>query len=526
MLPTTPRLDALPIDDERGRAVLTPDALAFVAALHARHGAARDGLLAARATRSAPSGFLAETEQIRDGDWTVPAPTADYADRRVEITGPTDRKLVVSALRSGARGFMADFEDATSPDWATLVHGQANLADACAGTLTHTARDGSVRRPDGRTTLIVRPRGLHLPERHVTADGIPLAGALVDVGLFLFHGARALLDRGHGVYLYLPKLEHHLEARWWNEVLRSGEQLLELPAGCIRPTVLIETLPAAFQMDEILWELRERSYGLNAGRWDYLFSAIKALADDPAATLPHRAEVTMTVPFLRAYTELLVATCHRRGAFAMGGMSAVIPSRSDDEANRRAFAAVAADKRREAGDGFDGTWVAHPDLVPVAEAELDRVLAARPNQIDRRRDEVAVGPRELLDLGATPGEITIEGVRSNVSVAVRYLSAWLTGRGAVAIDGLMEDAATAEICRAQLWQWIRHRATLADGRAIDRELVASVLRETLAELRESLGEAGAAAGRLDDAAEVFARVTLADALPEFLTLVAYERLEP
>lgn len=525
MLPTTPRLDAPPIDDERGRAVLTPAALEFLATLHARHGADRDALLAARTTRPAPTGFLAETAEIRERAWTVPSPSADYADRRVEITGPTDRKLVVSALRSGARGFMADFEDATSPRWSTLVHGQANLADACAGRLTHTAADGSVRAPDGRTTLIVRPRGLHLPERHVTADGTPVAGALVDVGLFLFHSARALLDRGRGVYLYLPKLEHHHEARWWNEVLRSCEQLLALPAGCIRPTVLIETLPAAFQMDEILWELRERSYGLNAGRWDYLFSAIKSLADDPAATLPHRAEVTMTVPFLRAYTELLVATCHRRGAFAIGGMSAVIPSRTDAAANERAFAAVAGDKRREAGDGFDGTWVAHPDLVPVAEAELDRVLGERPNQIDRRRDDVAVDPGELLDLGSAAGTITIEGVRSNVSVAVRYLSAWLTGRGAVAIDGLMEDAATAEICRAQLWQWVRHRVPLDDGRTIDGELVATVLRETLTELRETLGEAGATAGRLDDAADVFTRVTLVDELPEFLTLVAYDQLE-
>ncbi|WP_320670119.1 malate synthase A [Patulibacter defluvii] len=526
MSTTDPGLRAAPIDDQGGREVLSREALEFLAALHRRFGARRDELLAARRGRGRPRGLPEETRAQREGGWTVAPPRPDYGDRRVEITGPVDRKLVVSALRSGARGFMADFEDATSPTWAALIRGQANVADAADGTIAHVGADGERRTPDGRTTLIVRPRGLHLPERHLTADGAPVAGALVDAGLFLFHGARALLDRGHGVYLYLPKLEHHLEARWWNNVLGWCERELGLPEGCVRPTVLIETLPAAFQMDEILWELQERSYGLNAGRWDYLFSAIKTLADDPAAVLPDRGDVTMTAPFMRAYCERLVATCHRRGAFAIGGMSALIPSRTDAAANARALAAVAADKRREAGDGFDGSWVAHPDLVPVAQAAFDEVLGARPHQIDRRRDDVTAAPAALLEVGSARGAITAAGLRNDVSVAVRYLSAWLTGRGAVAIDGLMEDAATAEICRAQLWQWIRHGVRLDDGRVVTRALVTRVLDDVLAEQRAALGPDGWRDGRMDEVRALVERLALADELEPFLTSVAYDQLEP
>lgn len=411
---------------------------------------------------------------------------------------------------------MADFEDATAPRFDLLLDGQANLSDAIAGTISHEGPDG--RRyalNDETATLLVRPRGWHLPERNVLVDGEPISGALFDAGLHLLRNAQTLLDRGSAPYLYLPKLEHHDEAALWHEVLSWIEQALDLPHGTIRTTVLIETLPAVFQMEEILFALRERSYGLNAGRWDYLFSAIKTFRDRPEMVLPDRTKVTMTVPFMRAYTELLVQTCHRRGAFAMGGMAALIPSRSDAEATERAVAAVRADKQREAGDGFDGTWVAHPAVVGVAQEAFDAVLGDRPNQIDRRRDDVTAAAPPLLDLGATPGGVTEAGVRSACRVGYLYLSAWLGGRGAVGIDNLMEDAATAEICRAQLWQWIRHATPLEDGRTVTNALVVQLLGEEV----ERTG--------VDDprARGILEQVALADDFPEFLTLVAYPELD-
>jgi len=506
--------------------ILSPDALAFVAELHGRFGARRAELLAARRARPAPSGFLEETREIREGSWTVPAPRADYADRRVEITGPTDRKLMINALNSGARGFMADLEDACSPTWRNVVEGQRNLIDAIEGTISHVSPDGRRYRLDERTaTLLVRPRGLHLPERHVRAGGEPVAGALVDFGLYAFHCGRRLEQRGVGLYLYLPKLEHHLEARLWADVFRFAEAALGLSPATIRATVLIETLPAAFQMHEILHELRDRSYGLNAGRWDYIFSLIKTFRDDPRFVLPDRGDVRMTVPFMRAYTELLVQTCHERGAFAMGGMAALIPSRRDAAANARAIAAVRADKEREAGDGFDGTWVAHPDVVGVAAEAFDRVLGERDNQIARRRPEVAVGPAQLLDAAATPGAITAAGLRGDIGVAFRYISFWLGGRGAAGIDGMMEDAATAEIARMQIWQWIRHGARLDDGRTVTRELVLELLDAETERIRADVGEEVWTRGRPQETRALFERVTLAEEPVDFLTLPAYELLD-
>ena len=388
----------------------------------------------------------------------APPPSA-YADRRVEITGPTTAKMVINALNSGARGFMADFEDANSPTWANMVCGQANLMEAVRGKLAFDAPDGrAYRLQDERATLLVRPRGWHLVERHATVDGEPVAGGLFDFALYVHHNAEALLERGSGPFLYLPKLESHLEARLWNDAFVIAEDALGLDRGAIRATVLIETLPAAFEMDEILYELRDHSAGLNAGRWDYIFSAIKRLRERPECVLPDRAQVTMTVPFMHAYADLLVKTCHRRGTHAMGGMSAVIPSRTDPEAAERATEAVGSDKARESAAGFDGSWVAHPDSVEAAMGEFDAVLGTRPNQIERARDDVEVGAAELLDLRSTAGEITEAGLRLNVNVGIQYVSSWLRGNGAAAIYGLMEDAATAEISRSQVWQWIRHGA--------------------------------------------------------------------
>jgi malate synthase len=519
-------------DERLDREILSADAVTFVATLHDRFGPRRRELLAARRERhealrrGGTLDFLPETRDVREADWRVAPPRPDYADRRVEITGPTDRKLVINALNSGARGFMADFEDANSPTWRNQVAGHANLIDAIEGTITYESSDG--RRyalAADVATLLVRPRGLHLDEKHLSIDGDVLAGAFLDFGLFAFHAAERLLARGSAPYLYLPKLEHHLEARLWNDVFTWSEEELGLPHGSIRATVLIETLPAAFQMEEILFELREHSYGLNAGRWDYIFSMIKLFRDRPEFVLPDRADVRMTVPFMRSYSELLVATCHRRGAFAMGGMAALIPSRSDAEVNARAVDAVRADKEREAGDGFDGTWVAHPDVVGVARDAFDAVLGDRPNQIDRRRDDVHVTAAQLLDAGATPGAITEAGLRNDVAVAFQYLSFWLGGRGAAGIDNLMEDAATAEISRSQLWQWVRHGARLEDGRVVTRELVRDVLDEEMARIHAEVGDDVWAKGRPDDTRALFERVALADDFPEFLTLPAYELLD-
>jgi malate synthase len=514
--------------------VLTDDALAFVGALHERFEERRRELLAMRTQRRArlaageTLGFLPDTESIREGDWTVAAPPADYRDRRVEITGPVDRKMIINALNSGARGFMADFEDSLSPTWENVVQGQLNLSDAIAGTIEFTAGDGrEYRLGDDLATLLVRPRGWHLVEKHVRIGGEPVAGAFVDAGLYLFRNARALLDKGTGPYFYLPKMESHLEARLWAEIFAFCEHDLGLEPGTVRTTVLIETLPAAFQMEEILYELRDHSCALNAGRWDYIFSTIKTFRERPEFVLPDRNDVKMTVPFMRAYTELLVKTCHRRGAHAMGGMAALIPSRKDAEANERAIKAVAADKEREAGAGFDGTWVAHPDVVQTAMDEFDTVLGDRPNQVDRQRDDVEVGADELLDVASTPGEITEAGVRSNVNVGIQYISSWLRGNGAAGIYGLMEDAATAEISRSQVWQWIRHGKTTEDGTQITSDLVRQLETEELERIREEIGddEWFETQGRPRESRELFEQVSLTGELAEFLTIPAYERLD-
>ena len=512
-------LEAAPVKEERAADILSDDALGFLSELHARFNPRRLELLKARKERGAPSDFLEETKEIREGDWTVVEPRPDYEDRRVEITGPTDRKLVINALNSGAKGFMADFEDANSPTWANQVEGHVNLIDAIEGTITYDSSEGKHYELDDEVaTLLVRPRGWHLPEKHLKVDGEVVAGALVDFGLHAFHNARRLHDKGLGLYLYLPKLEHHLEARLWSEIFHHTEDALSVPKGTIRATVLIETLPAAFQMDEILYELREHSLGLNAGRWDYIFSMIKCFRDRPEFVLPDRNDVKMTVPFMKAYSELLVKTCHARGAFAMGGMAALIPSRKDAEANERAITAVREDKRREANAGFDGTWVAHPDVVPVALEEFDAVLGSTPNQIDRRRDDVSVTAADLLDAASTPGDVTEEGLRNDVNVGFQYISFWLGGRGAAGINNLMEDAATAEISRSQIWQWVRH------GR-FTRERVLEVLDEEMAKIRAEVGEETWEKGRPDETRRVFEEVALGEAFPEFLTLPAYERLD-
>ncbi|WP_101835557.1 malate synthase A [Frankia canadensis] len=513
--------------------VLTDDAVAFVAGLHRTFAARRDELLAARATRRAAIAagasldFLAETADVRAGDWQVAPPAPGLVDRRAEITGPTDAKMLINALNSGAKVFMADLEDANVPTWANMVGGQLNLTAAIAGTLTHVTPDGRRYALNETTaTLVVRPRGWHLPERHVVVDGEPIVAALFDAGLHLFRNARALLAAGVGPYFYLPKMESHLEARLWNDVFTAAQAELGLPVGTVRATVLIETLPAAFEMAEILYELREHSAGLNAGRWDYMFSTIKTFASRPAEfLLPDRNSVTMTVPFLRAYTELLVSTCHRHGAHAIGGMAAFIPSRRDPEVNAVALAKVRADKERESGDGFDGSWVAHPDLVPVCTEVFSAVLGDAPNQLTRQRPEVAVSAAELLDVRATPGSITAAGLRGNVSVGVRYLESWLRGTGAVGIDNLMEDAATAEISRSQIFQWIAAGATLEDGRPVTAELVRATLAEVLDEIRDTVGADAFGGGRWKDAAAVFEETALGDTFAEFLTLPAYERID-
>jgi malate synthase len=498
--------------------VLTPEAVAFVHDLERHFGSRRRELLDARGERQdrldageLPD-FLPETRELRESDWSIEPVPPPLLDRRVEITGPTDRKMVINALNSGARMFMADFEDANSPTRRNMLEGQANLSDAIAGTIELETPDKIYRLNEEVATLLVRPRGWHLEERHLELDGAPVSASLFDFGLYLFR------NRDRRPYLYLPKLESHLEARLWNDVFAHAEDVLELPRGTVRATVLIETVLAAFEMDEILWELREHAAGLNAGRWDYMFSVIKKFRDRPEFVLPDRNSVSMTAPFMRAYTELLVKTCHRRGAHAMGGMAAFIPSRKDAELNERALAKVRDDKQREAGDGFDGTWVAHPDLVAVALEEFDAVLDERPNQLERQRNEVEVGSVELLNVAATPGEITEEGLRNDVSVGIQYLSSWLRGSGAVAIHNLMEDAATAEIARSQVWQWVRHGH-------FQRDQVRRVIDEELARLRAEFGDEVFERSRAGEARELFEEVALGDELAEFLTIPAYERLD-
>ncbi len=507
--------------------VATPDALDFVALLTRRFATRRDALLARRReTRERIRGgalpdFPTETAAVREGSWMVAPSPADLTDRRVEITGPVERKMMINALNSGARVFMADFEDALSPPWRNVVAGQANCMDAVRRTLAYTSPEGKRYALDARlATLVVRPRGWHLDERHVLVDGRPAPASLVDFGLYFFHNARELQARGSGPYFYIPKLESHLEARLWNDVFIAAQDALAIPRGTIRATVLIETILAAFEMDEILYELREHAAGLNAGRWDYLFSVIKNFRERPEFLLPDRAQLTMGVPFMRAYTELLVRTCHRRGAHAIGGMAAFIPSRKDPAVNATALARVREDKGREARDGYDGAWVAHPDLVPVVDEIFARELGERPHQKHRQRHDVQVSASELLDVRVPGGRITDAGLRSDVSVAVQYLAAWLGGSGAVGINNLMEDAATAEIARAQLWQWVNQRAATDDGAPVTLERCRAALSEELERLRP--GHADPA--RLDAAAALLDELVSATVFPEFLTLRAYEQL--
>ena len=512
--------------------ILTADALELLGGLHRELEGERIALLAAREERRARLAagesfdFLPETASVRHDEWRVGATPDDLQDRRVEITGPTDRKMLINGLNSGARCFMADFEDANSPTWENMVGGQVHLLDAVARTVTHAGPDGRIYKlNDEIATLIVRPRGWHLVEKHLSVDGAPISGSLFDFGLYLFHNAAALEAAGSGPYFYLPKLEGHREARLWSEVICSAEEALGLARGTVKVTVLIETLPAAFEMDEILFELREHIVGLNAGRWDYIFSAIKSFPGRPEFVLPDRNDVRMTVPFMHAYTELLVKTCHRRGAHAMGGMSALIPSRRDPEANAAALEGVRADKRREAGQGFDGTWVAHPDLVAVATEEFNAVLGEQPNQVERRRDDVGTTAADLLDVAATPGEITEVGLRNNVSVGIQYIASWLRGNGAAAINNLMEDAATAEIARSQIWQWMRHGRALESGTVVDGELVRRVIGEEVARFTDGMSSDELEASRAAKATEIFEGLVLDPGLAEFLTVPAYKQLD-
>src|SRR5918999_677566 len=491
--------------------VLTDDALALVARLHDELDDRRRSLLAVRQERQAELDEGGTLDFVTaPEDFTVaPAPDA-LRDRRVEITGPTSRKMVINALNSGAHGFMADFEDSNSPYWSNMVGGQLNLADAIRRTIEHDEKGKHYELGEETAVLLVRPRGLHLPERHLRVNGGDAAGAFVDFGLYVHRNAEELLERGAGPYFYIPKLESAREARLWRDAFVIAEETLGLDRGTIKATVLIETAPAAFEMDAILYELRDHSAGLNAGRWDYIFSMIKRFRSRPDFVLPDRSAVTMTVPFMHAYSQLVVKTCHARGAHAMGGMSAVIPSRSDEEANKKAFEAVRSDKEREASEGFDGTWVAHPDSVPVATEAFDDVLGDRPNQVERRRDDVSVDAADLLSVPDTPGEITEEGLRSNVNVGIQYISSWLRGNGAAAIYGLMEDAATAEISRGQVWQWIRHGAQLADGRPVTPELVRELEFSELERIRKEIGddEWFEQEGRPRQSRELFERVAL------------------
>lgn len=517
-----------PVSDRFDR-VLTPAALDFVAGLHRRFNTRREELLRLRAERQVRfdagqlPDFLPETAEIRQAVWHVAPVPADLQDRRVEITGPVDRKMVINALNSGAKVFMADFEDAHSPTWQNCIEGQLNLIDAVDGNLVHTGPGGRVYFLNDRiATLMVRPRGWHLTEKHVKVDGQPVSASLFDFGLYFYHNALRLVARGSGPYFYLPKLESHLEARLWNDLFGYAQDALGLPQGTVKATVLIETITAAFEMDEILYELREHSAGLNAGRWDYIFSVIKQLGRHPEFVLPDRSLVTMASPFMRAYAQLLVKTCHRRRAHAIGGMAAFIPSRRDAAVNARALERVQEDKLREAADGFDGTWVAHPDLVPVARAVFDEALGGLPNQVHRQRDDVAVTAADLLNIAATEGEVTEPGLRENISVAIRYLESWLHGTGAVAIHHLMEDAATAEIARAQVWQWLRHRSRLAGGPVVTPGLVRELIDEEMEKIHREVGPLAFTCGRYHGARTLFEQVALQPELPDFLTLPAYD----
>ena len=508
------------------KTVLSEAALAFVEALARRFEPTRQDLLGRRAQRQARfdagelPDFSSETESVRREGWRVAATPPDLERRWVEITGPVERKMMINALNSGADVFMADFEDSLSPTWDNVVTGQANLIDAVRGEISWDSPEGKSYRLNPRVaTLVVRPRGWHLPEKHVEVDGQPISASLFDFGLYVFHNARERVARGTAPYFYLPKMESPLEARLWNDVFLFAQKELGIPRGTFRATVLVETFPAAFAMDEILWELKEHASGLNAGRWDYLFSTIKTLRERKDLVLPERAQLTMTVPFMRAYTELLVATCHRRGAHAMGGMAPFIPSRKDPEVNEAALAKVREDKQREASDGFDGTWVAHPGLVEIAREVFEKALAGRPNQKERLREDVKTTAAMLVDTRVPGGSISEAGFRNNVNVALQYLSSWLQGNGAAAIFNLMEDVATAEISRSQLWQWIHNGAALTDGRRVTLELYRQVRSEEIA----ALGGDGAA--RFKEAAEILDELVESRSFTEFLTFPAYRRLE-
>ncbi|MBT2566863.1 malate synthase A [Arthrobacter sp. ISL-85] len=508
--------------------VLTPDALSFIAKLHRATADRRQELLQARRTRRADIAagqdprFLRETEHIRnDASWRVAPPAPGLEDRRVEITGPVDKKMTINALNSGAKVWLADMEDSSTPMWRNVIKGQLNLTDALERRIDFTSEEGKEYklRPAGELpTIVVRPRGWHLPEKHMLIDGAPIPGGIVDFGLFFFHNARRLLAQGKGPYFYLPKIENHLEARLWNDIFILAQDLLGIPQGTIRATVLIETITAAFEMEEILYELRDHAAGLNAGRWDYIFSIIKNFRTrGPRFVLPDRGQVTMTAPFMRAYTEQLVRACHKRGAMAIGGMAAAVPNRKDPEANANALEKVRTDKTREANDGFDGSWVAHPDLVPVCREVFDGVLGNKPNQLDRLREDVHPDDRALIDIASLHGTITEQGIRNNIEVGIRYIESWLRGNGAVAIHNLMEDAATAEISRSQLWQWIYARAITDHGEIISHEWVEELLDEEFSRLERFDGD------RFEDARDIFEEVTLATEFPSFLTLPAYAR---
>jgi malate synthase len=509
--------------------ILTPEALSFVAGLQREFSARRAELLAARAVRQEAfeagerPDFLPETKHIREDDsWKIAPIPADLQDRRVEITGPVDRKMVINALNSGAKMFMSDFEDSNTPTWHNTIQGQINLRDAANGTISFESPEGKkYALKDEIATLLVRPRGWHLNEKHVLVDGEQISAGIFDFGLFFFHNAKVQLSRGTGPYFYLPKMESHLEARLWNDIFVKAQNDLGVPQGTIKGCVLIETILAAFEMEEILYELREHSAGLNCGRWDYIFSCIKKFRRDPDFVLADRALVTMTTHFLRSYSLLAIKTCHKRGAQAMGGMAAQIPIKNDPEANDAAIAKVRADKEREAGDGHDGTWVAHPGLVPIAMEAFDAVLGDKPNQVDRQRPDVDVTAADLLTF-EPDGPITEEGLRTNINVGIQYLGAWLAGVGCVPINNLMEDAATAEISRSQVWQWIRSpKGRLEDGRDIDVDLFHTVLGEELAKVQDQFG----AAGHYEEGAKLFGEITASEDFVDFLTLPAYERID-
>lgn len=523
--------EPLPRQDE----VLTEAALAFVAELHRRFAPRRAELLARRGERRAEIArtstldFLPDTAQVREGDWKVaPAPAA-LNDRRVEITGPTDRKMTINALNSGAKVWLADFEDASAPTWENVVLGQLNLIDAYERRIDFTdPRTGkayALKSADQLATVVMRPRGWHLQERHLRFEGGPASGSLVDFGLYFFHNAQRLIDLGKGPYFYLPKTESHLEARLWNDIFVFAQDYVGIPQGTVRATVLIETITAAYEMEEILFELKDHAAGLNAGRWDYLFSIVKNFRDGGEKfVLPDRNAVTMTAPFMRAYTELLVRTCHKRGAHAIGGMAAFIPSRKDAEVNKVAFEKVKADKDREAGDGFDGSWVAHPDLVPIAMASFDAVLGDKPNQKDRLREDVSVAPGELIAIDSLDAKPTYEGLRNAVQVGIRYIEAWLRGLGAVGIFGLMEDAATAEISRSQIWQWINAGVVFENGQTATADLTRKIATEELAAIRAEVGEEAFTTGKWQQAHDLLLQVSLDADYADFLTLPAYDQL--